>query len=101
MKKHHDIRDVRFEGDILVMTIDEQEKRFPLGTVSRLLAKASEEERDRFEVSPSGYGIHWPLLDEDISVDGLLGIAHAPAQIERTGRQETAPGLLRHAESQA
>jgi len=27
-------------------------------------------------VSPSGYGIHWPELDEDLSVDGLIGIRH-------------------------
>ncbi|MBW2657327.1 MAG: DUF2442 domain-containing protein, partial [Deltaproteobacteria bacterium] len=40
--------------------------------------KASEEERNNFEISLSGYGIHWPLLDEDISIDGLLGIVHAP-----------------------
>jgi hypothetical protein len=35
-------------------------------------------DRTNFEISSSGYGIHWPLLDEDISVDGLLGIVHAP-----------------------
>ena len=35
-------------------------------------------ERATFEISPSGYGIHWPLLDEDISIDGLLGIVHTP-----------------------
>ncbi|MCA1752818.1 MAG: DUF2442 domain-containing protein [Flavobacteriales bacterium] len=23
-------------------------------------------------VSPSGYGVHWPLIDEDISFAGLL-----------------------------
>ena len=43
-----------------------------------MLEKASDEERNNFEISPSGYGIHWPLLDEDISIDGLLGIVHAP-----------------------
>jgi Protein of unknown function (DUF2442) len=25
-----------------------------------------------FEVSPSGYGIHWPELDEDLSIDGMI-----------------------------
>lgn len=31
-------------------------------------------ERDRFAVrlSPAGYGVHWPLLDEDVTVMGLL-----------------------------
>ena len=23
-----------------------------------------------------GYGIHWPVLDDDLSIDGLLGIVH-------------------------
>ena len=36
------------------------------------------EERNNFEVSPSGYGIHWPLIDEDLSIDGLIGIVHTP-----------------------
>lgn len=29
-------------------------------------------ERGRFELIGHGYGIHWPDLDEDISVDNLL-----------------------------
>lgn len=94
MKKHHDIRDVSFEGDILVIIIDEQEKRFPLEAVSLLLLKASEEVRNNFEVTPSGYGIHWPLIDEDISIDGLLGIVHAPEQKETDSNAKP----LRHSE---
>ena len=31
-----------------------------------------------FEFGDTGYGIHWPLIDEDISIDGLLGIEHKP-----------------------
>ena len=101
MKKHHDIGDLRFEGDVLVITIDGRENRFPLGTVSPLLKKASERERYSFEISPSGYGIHWPLLDEDISIGGLLGIAHTPEQKSEVAQQTAAPKLLHHADSQA
>ncbi|MCY4644929.1 MAG: DUF2442 domain-containing protein [Bacteriovoracales bacterium] len=36
------------------------------------LLDASKEERDNFELSCGGTGIHFPLLDMDISVDGLL-----------------------------
>jgi hypothetical protein len=36
------------------------------------LAQASPLERSRAELSPSGYGIHWPLLDEDLAVGPLL-----------------------------
>ena len=78
MKKFHDISDLKFEDGFLVITIDGEPKRFQLKEVSPVLENASEEERNNFEISPSGYGIHWPLLDEDISIDGLLGIVHAP-----------------------
>jgi len=78
MKKYHDISDLKFEDGFLVITIDGEPKRFQLNKISPVLAKASKEERNNFEFSPSGYGIHWPFLDEDISIDGLLGIVHAP-----------------------
>jgi hypothetical protein len=38
------------------------------------LRDASAEERSRYEFSGHGYAIHWPALDEDISVPGLLGL---------------------------
>ncbi len=72
MKKHHDIGDVRFEGASLILIIDGKEGRFRLDKISRLLQNASSQQRSVFEISPSGYRIHWPLPDEDISIDGLL-----------------------------
>ena len=78
MKKHHDIRNLKYEDGFLVISIDGEHKKFPLKKISAVLEKASEEERNNFEISPSGYGIHWPLLDVDISIDGLLGIVHVP-----------------------
>ncbi|MBL7190409.1 DUF2442 domain-containing protein [bacterium] len=39
---------------------------------SSKLAAASQQERMQFELSPSGYGIHWKLLDEDLSITGLV-----------------------------
>ena len=78
MKKHHNISDIKFEDGYLVFAVDGVTKRYQLKKISPLLEKASDEERNNFEISPSGYGIHWPLLDEDISIDGLLGIVHTP-----------------------
>jgi hypothetical protein len=78
MSSYHDIKGIKFTGDILEATIDGTRKRFKLKDVSPLLEKATETERKTFEISPSGYGIHWPLLDEDISIDGLLGIVNEP-----------------------
>ena len=76
MKKHHEVQNVHFEGDNIVLTVDGDKKRFALKKVSLRLFNATESEQQAFEVSPSGYGIHWPSIDEDRSIDGLLGIVH-------------------------
>ena len=36
------------------------------------LAYGTAEERANFRLAGGGYGIHWPDLDEDIGVEGLL-----------------------------
>ena len=77
LNKHHDLSDLKFEDGFLVTTVDGETKRFPLKKISPVLEKATDEERNNFKISPSDYGTHWPLLDEDISIDGLLGIVHA------------------------
>lgn len=77
MKGYHDIKNLRFYGEHILLTIDGQEKKFRIKEISPALARASQHERDVYEISPSGYGIHWPLIDEDISIDGLLGIVHS------------------------
>ncbi len=43
----------------------------PLAWFPRLL-QATAEQRHAFRISPSGNGLHWPDLDEDISVEGLI-----------------------------
>jgi len=40
----------------------------PWENCSERLARASFAERSRADLSPSGYGIHWPLIDEDLAV---------------------------------
>ena len=44
----------------------------PLGWFPRLL-HGTPEERVRWELIGRGSGVHWPDLDEDISVVGILG----------------------------
>jgi len=46
------------------------------------LSEATPEQRSQFEILGSGSGIHWPEIDEDISVAGMLhGIpARRPAR---------------------
>lgn len=78
MKKIHEIERVAFADGLLEIKIDGKMETFHLEDISPLLANASELERMTYDISPSGYGIHWPLLDEDISIDSLLGIVHQP-----------------------
>ena len=54
----------------------------PLAWFPRLL-HASPEQRERYEISGGGAGLHWDEIDEDISVAGLLagrGDATNPVQ---------------------
>jgi hypothetical protein len=54
---------VRFQSGVEVATPVE---RFPR------LRNAAPEKRVRWEINGKGYGIHWPDVDEDISVRGLF-----------------------------
>jgi len=64
--------DVHTTGDTL--TIDLSDGRtisVPLGWYPRL-EHASSEERANWRLVGKGQGIHWPDIDEDISVEGLI-----------------------------
>ena len=78
MKPHHVVKNTSVTNRKLSLEIDGKLHTFDLDDVSKLLATATVEEVANFEVSPSGYGIHWPLINEDISIDGLLGVQHSP-----------------------
>jgi hypothetical protein len=43
----------------------------PLSWYPRLL-KANRKQRENWQQSAAGYGIHWPDIDEDLSIEGLL-----------------------------
>ncbi len=63
---------IRTTAEMLVVCTDGQEFSFAWQECSPRLAKANENERLQAELSPGGYGIHWPLIDEDLSINGLL-----------------------------
>lgn len=75
MNKVHCVEDIVFTRSRLLLTVDGKRYSCGVAEISDRLTHASEFEREQYEVSPSGYGIHWPLVDEDLSVDGLLRIA--------------------------
>jgi hypothetical protein len=36
------------------------------------LSEATPAQREHFEIIGDGYGVHWPDVDEDLSVEGML-----------------------------
>ena len=67
------ITEVSFEGDMLqVLLSDGREIRVPLEWFPKL-RDASPEARRHWRLIGKGIGIHWPDLDEDVSLEGLLG----------------------------
>lgn len=66
------IVDVTVSDDSLSVDLEDgRSVTVPIGWYPRL-AYATPAERANFEISGAGYGIHWPDLDEDIGVEGLL-----------------------------
>jgi hypothetical protein len=66
------VKNVSFTEDTLsVDLVDGRTIVAPLVWYPRLL-DASSEQRQNWQVSAAGYGIHWPEIDEDLSTAGLL-----------------------------
>lgn len=72
MTTAHNIETISFEQNLLCLKIDGQIIKLPLSKVCKKLEMASDIQRNLYKISPSGYGIHWPQIDEDLSVDSLL-----------------------------
>lgn len=66
------------DRDLVVSFTDERTVTAPLWWYPRLL-QATPEQRARFEIGR--FGIHWPEIDEDIELAGLLLGAKAPGAI--------------------
>ena len=58
--------------EALTITTERGTYRIAWEQCSAALARADWVERSRLELSPAGYGIHWPLLDEDLAVGPLV-----------------------------
>ena len=66
------IENFKISSDSLSFQVEGIQYSFALSEISTKLAKASDAERDDYRFSPSGYGIHWDVLDEDISLPALI-----------------------------
>jgi hypothetical protein len=59
------------ENNMWLLFTDGRQLSVPLAYFPRL-RQATTEQRNRFEMSGGGYGIHWEELDEDINIPNLL-----------------------------
>jgi Protein of unknown function (DUF2442) len=63
--------------DLIVDLVDGRRIEVPLSWFPRL-ERASAKDRRNMEILGDGEGIHWPALDEDLGVAGLLLGNRAP-----------------------
>jgi hypothetical protein len=65
-------KSVDFDEDMMhVLLTDGRRISVPIAWFP-LLLKASPEQRTKYEVGSGGSSLHWPELDEDLSVAGLM-----------------------------
>lgn len=63
------------DDDLVVSLVDGRKLAVPLVWFPRL-ANATKDQLEHYELLGDGEGIHWPEIDEDISVAGLLRGSH-------------------------
>jgi Protein of unknown function (DUF2442) len=84
------IRNVKVTSDaIIAYLVDGRVVSVPL-VWSWRLSEATARQRGRFVLIGDGQGVHWPEIDEDISVEGMLhGVpAHRPQKSVRLSRPQ-------------
>ncbi|HUW24904.1 MAG TPA: DUF2442 domain-containing protein [Gallionella sp.] len=73
-----EITDLRItESEITAYLVDGRTVSVPLAWSWRL-SEATPAHRNHWELIGDGIGIHWPEIDEDISIEGMLYGAPAP-----------------------
>ncbi len=76
VKKYPLAEHVEFtEDDLIVSLVDGRTVTVPLVWFPRL-SDATKEQLEHYEILGDGEGIHWPEIDEDLSVEGLLRGTH-------------------------
>ena len=88
-------RHVTVTDDTLTVDLDDGRTiAVPIGWYPRL-AYGTPAERANVQIAGAGYGLHWPDLDEDIGVEGLLlgkRSTESPASFARWLEQRTPKG---------
>jgi hypothetical protein len=61
-----------YENNMICIKLsDKKEIRFPVEANTKL-KNASEVQRNNIEIICNGTGLHWPDLDEDLSIIGII-----------------------------
>jgi hypothetical protein len=82
MQSDERIKSVGFTRDSLkVDLVDGRTVTVPLTWYPRLY-HATPQQRTKWKIIGAGYAIHWPDLDEDLLVEGILGGKAAPRDSE-------------------
>ena len=71
------VKRVRFEDNTIYITLsDEREISLPMEQLDWLkwLAKASPEQRAKWNIEPGGFAIYWEELDDGIEISHLLSM---------------------------
>lgn len=94
------VESVHFTRDTIVVGLmDGRIISVPLTWYPELL-KATQKQRAHWEICGGGFGIHWPEIDEDLSTQGLLRGAPAPARTRprrtRIHTKKVASRMSRH-----
>ncbi len=71
------------EDELKVGLLDGRTSIVPLAWYPRLL-HATPAQRANWKFAGAGFGIHWPEIDEDLSVDGLLRGLPAPRSLAQS-----------------
>ena len=78
-------RSVRFAGERMILTLtDDREISVQVEWYPRL-AQATPEQRNNWRLIGDGEGLHWPDVDEDLPVVGiLLGLKPPPSLVPKS-----------------
>jgi len=65
------IKQIEFVGNTMIIHGISKRVTLSLEKLSIKLCKANSNERNTYQISPSGLGVHWPLINEDLSFTNL------------------------------
>ena len=69
------VNKIIFENGNMLISVDKKNYIVELKKISKKLSNATKIQKEAYRIICSGYGINWPLIDEDITIKGILSKA--------------------------